>query len=272
MTDLVAIANGLDQTQTRHRIIFFDGIHEWAPENTMNIAFAGWQFDAMEQKIIPVAKEFVNSYVAESKKKINEYINANNYLKGEQECKLSMNMLDGITNDVSWFKEKDVSIKNDLKYQKQWQAKQNLLTTEQNLKDEYEKQFQQGDKHYWLQTINEIDARSKAVTAEGAMYKRLKAYLSLAFYSISNQLIKSNKDADAQNFVDLYKLIDSTNSEAWYFSAILNARNKNVKATQEDLIKAIANGFNDKTRLMQQPEFMQFGNQIDLEGIESKKK
>ncbi|MGH2564462.1 MAG: hypothetical protein ACRDE5_08115, partial [Ginsengibacter sp.] len=38
MTDLVAITNGLDQTQTRHRIIFFDGIHEWAPEKTMDIA------------------------------------------------------------------------------------------------------------------------------------------------------------------------------------------------------------------------------------------
>ena len=59
MTDLVAIANGLDQTQTRHRIIFFDGIHEWAPETTMNIAFAG-QFDAMEEKIIPVNNEFCN--------------------------------------------------------------------------------------------------------------------------------------------------------------------------------------------------------------------
>ena len=53
MTDLVAITNGLDKTQTRHRIIFFDGIHEWAPENTMNIAFAGLQLDAMQQKLIP---------------------------------------------------------------------------------------------------------------------------------------------------------------------------------------------------------------------------
>ncbi len=134
------------------------------------------------------------------------------------------------------------------------------------------KQFQQGDMNYWMKTINDIDAKSKAATAEGAMYKRLKAYLSLAFFSISNQLINGNQDAEAQNFVNLYKFIDPANSEAWYFSAILNARNKNAKATQEDLLKAVANGFKDKTRLIQQPGFQQLGNEIDLAGIESKMK
>jgi len=270
MTDLVAIDNGLDQTQTRHRIIFFDGIHEWAPENTMDIAFTGFQFDAMQEKIIPVDNVFVSSYITDSKKRIADFVKQNNFLKAEQESKLTANMLDGITSDVNWFKEKDASLKNNPAYQKQWQAKQNLLTTEQNLKNEYEKQFQQGDMNYWMKTINDIDARSKAATAEGAMYKRLKAYLSLAFYSISNQLIKGSQDADAQNFVNLYKIIDPANSEAWYFSAILNARGKNAKATQDDLIKAVGDGFNDKTRLMQQPEFQQLGNQIDLAEIESK--
>ena len=41
MTDLVSINTDLDKTQTRHRIIFFAGKHEWAPENAMDIAFAG---------------------------------------------------------------------------------------------------------------------------------------------------------------------------------------------------------------------------------------
>ena len=50
MTDLVALNNELDKTQTKHRIIFFDGKHEWSPENIMNIAFEGLQFDAMQRK------------------------------------------------------------------------------------------------------------------------------------------------------------------------------------------------------------------------------
>ena len=270
MTDLVAITNSLDQTQTRHRIIFFDGIHEWAPESTMKIAFTGFQLDAMQQKLIPFDNSFIGNYIAESKKKIDDYIQSNNYLEAEQENKLSISMLDGLTSDVNWFKQKDASIKSNSVYQKQLQAKQDLIAKEQNLKRIYGSQFQQGDVNYWIKTINDIDAKSKSTTPEGAMYKRLKAYLSLAFYSISNQLIKGNENAQAQNFVGLYKMVDPSNSEAWYFSAILDARNNNAKAAENDLLKAVANGFTDKVRLMQQPEFQKMGSQIDLNEIESK--
>ncbi|MGZ4049071.1 MAG: hypothetical protein ACXVNN_06895 [Bacteroidia bacterium] len=272
MTDLVAIANSLDQTQTRHRIIFFNGIHEWAPASTMNTAFQGFQLDAMLENMIPVNNKFISNYIFNSKKNIEEYLAADNYLKAETECKLSINMLDRLTNDVNWFKEKDSSLQSNLVFQKQWKAKQNLLVTEQNLKDEYQRQFQKGDMNYWIKTIKGIEARAKAATPEGAMYQRLNAFLSLAFYSISNQLIKGNQNNDAQYFVDLYKMVDATNSEAWYFSAILDARNNNAKATEDDLLKAVANGFNDKNRLMQQPEFQNSGTQINLEEIERKMK
>src|SRR5665647_1558733 len=272
MTDLVAITNDLDKTLTRHRIIFFDGIHEWAPESTMNIAFAGLQLDAMHEKLMPNDNLFINHFIANSKKRIADYLNTKNYIKAEEECKLSISMLDGLTVEVNWFKEKDVSIKNNPDYQKQWQAEHNLLVTEQNIKAVYMEKFQQADMNYWATTIKEVQTKAKAKTATGAMYKRLQAYLSLAFYSISNQLITTNRNSNAQYFVGLYKMADATNSEAWYFSAILNARNNNGKATEADLLKALENGFTDKNRLIQQPEFKNLGTQINLSEIESKMK
>jgi len=272
MTDLVAITNALDKTQIRHRLLFFDGIHEWAPENTMNIAFAGLQLDAMLEKLIPVDDTFINNYVDSSKKRIAGYSNTNDYIKVEDECKLSISMLDGLTNDANWFKEKDAAIKSNPVYQKQSEAAQHLFTTEQYIKNVFTQEFQQGDMNYWMKTIKDVQAKAKAKTEEGAMYQRLQAFLSLAFYSISNQMISGNKNSDAAYFVDFYKLTDPSNSEAWYFSAILNARNNNAKATGADLLKAVANGFNDKIRLMQQTEFQQLGMQINLAEIESKMK
>ncbi|MGH2648691.1 MAG: hypothetical protein ACRDE8_14035, partial [Ginsengibacter sp.] len=152
MTDLVAITNGLDQTQTRHRIIFFDGIHEWAPEKTMDIAFAGLQLDAMRQNLIQHNDTFINNYIDESEKRINNYLNESNYLKAESECKLSMSMLNGVTNDVYWFNKKEIALTSNPAYQKQSQAKQELLTEEQNIKAMYEQQFQHGDMNYWTKT------------------------------------------------------------------------------------------------------------------------
>ena len=72
MTDLVALNNDLDKTQTKHRIIFFNGKHEWAPENIMNIAFAGLQLDAMRNKFIPKNDSLISAYINDSKKRLEE--------------------------------------------------------------------------------------------------------------------------------------------------------------------------------------------------------
>ena len=98
------------------------------------------------------------------------------------------------------------------------------------------------------------------------MYTRLLAYLSLAFYSISNQLINSNHSPQAEFYTSLYKIADPTNSEAWYFSAILNARKGNAWAAESDLMKAVATGFRDSNRMVQQPEFLSL--HIDFNKIE----
>jgi predicted esterase len=271
MTDLVALNNDLDKTPTKHRVILFNGKHEWSPANTMNIAFAGLEFDAMRNNVIPKNDSLVNRYISNSKKRIDSSIKKNDWIQASNECTLSVNMLDGIA-DANWFKEKDNSIINNPAYKNQLQQQQGLFTIEQNKKAEYNAQFQQGDMNYWNKTINDLNTRSKATTAEGAMYQRLLAYLSLAFYSISNQLINSNQNKDAGYFVTLYTMADPTNSEAWYFSSLLDARNNNATATTNDLLKAVANGFNDEKRMLQQPEFQTLQPPVNFNEIETKMK
>lgn len=267
MTDLVALDGDLDRTRTRHRILYFDGKHEWAPESTMRIAFTGWQLDAMEAKLIPRNENFINSWVAKSKEQEETYERANRLIKAWDECRLSVSLLTGLT-DAAWFRQKAVSLDANALFHKQRQQEQTLLTTEQNMKAEYMQHFQQGDMGYWTGTIDGLRAKAVAGTAEGAMYQRLLAYLSLAFYSISNQLINAGQNGAARHFSDLYKMDDPTNSEAWYFSAILDAREGNKRMTESDLATAVRYGFNDRRRLRLQPEFSQM--KIDLSGLESK--
>ena len=269
-SDLVTINNDLDKTQSRHRIIFFDGIHEWAPESIMNIAFAGFDFDAMKEKMVPVNNTFINQYIEESKKRISEFMNKNTLVRAEEECKLSSNMLEGIAGEVNWFKEKAASIEKAPAYIRQLEKEQDLEATETKIKEIFMHQFQAGDENYWMKTIADVKNKAQVKAPEGAMYQRLQAYLSLAFYSISNQLITTGKNPDAAYFVDLYKKADPTNSEAWYLSAILDGREKNAKAAKSDLLVAIANGFIDINRMKQQPEFQQLGSEFNLSEFENK--
>ena len=256
MTELVAINAAFDKTSTRHRIIVFNGKHEWAPDATMDKAFAGLQFDAMRTKLLPVNEALINGFTTSSKNSIDKNYKENHLVKAVAQCTLTVSLLKGI-KDVSWFEQKTASITGLPSYQQQLQSQQHLLEIEQQIKAQFMQQLQQGDLPYWTKTINGLQAKAKAFTAEGAMYQRLLAYLSLAFYSYSNQLIKSDQNEGAQYFVTLYKMADPTNSEAWYFSAILQARKNDAAGVESDLLQAVKNGFTDKDRLRQQPEFKQ---------------
>ncbi|MES1250023.1 MAG: hypothetical protein ABUL46_05030, partial [Chitinophaga rupis] len=87
---------------------------------------------------------------------------------------------------------------------------------------------------------------------------------------LSNHMINGNENDLARNFVELYKMADPTNSEAWYFSAILHARAHETSAAESDLLKAVGYGFRDKPRLLQQPEFKNQSTPINFYKIESK--
>ncbi|HUB60256.1 MAG TPA: hypothetical protein VL978_06135 [Puia sp.] len=255
LTELVAVNNALDKTHTRHRLILFDGKHEWAPVNTMGLAFAGLQFDAMRAGLIPKDNQAIITYIEGSKKRLRAYQLTSQLLKAAQECNLSIADLDGLSRQVTFFRQQAAALGTNPLYLSQRQAQQDLLTQEQNTKAEYMQHFQQADDTYWTSTIHDLEAKSAGHTGEAQMYQRLLAYLSLAFYSISNQLITANDNVNARHFVELYKLADPTNSEAWYFSAILNAREGKEGIAEADLLKADNCGFRDKARLLQQPEF-----------------
>ena len=271
MTDLVAITNELDKTPVRHRIIFFAGKHEWAPEATMDVAITGLQLDAMRDGLLPVDTHFIGNFIKSSEAKIDGDLKTGNYLAAANECNLFKSLLDADSiKEAKNIREKAAAIKSNPAYQRQFKEKQDLIAKEQNRKDEFNEKFGTADISYWQKTISDLQQQAKKQTAEGAMNQRLLAYLLLAFYSISNQLMSTNRNQDAEHFVDLYKMVDPSNTEAWYFSAILNARNNNVKAAENDLLKAVSNGFTDKDRMRQQPEFKTI--QINFAGIESKMK
>lgn len=270
MTELVGLNGELDRTKTRHRILLFSGIHEWAPAATMRTAFAGLDLDAMAMGLLPRDAAAIGAFAGKSKQLVNGDIQAKNFIGARQECSIALSYLNGLSGETGWFQQQAAGLDRNAEYIKQRDARQQLLTVEENTKAEYMQHFQQGDRQYWTSTIDGLKAKVAAKTAASRMYQRLLAYLSLAFYSISNQLINAGENQGARHFVELYKLADPTNSEAWYFSAVLDAREGNGRTATEDLLAAVNQGFNDKTRLGQQPEFKRLAGKIDLKRVEDK--
>ena len=255
LTELVGISGELDKTHTRHRLLLFAGKHEWAPEGTMDRAFAGLQLDAMAQGRLPKEQLFVDQYVKKSKARLAADISAGDLLKAERECTVSVSCLDGVDKQADWFRQQGKSIAGSPKFNQQQQQERSLLAREESTRAGYMQHFQQVDTRYWDGVIADLNTKAAPGRPDAAMYQRLQAWLSLAFYSMSNRCIGSNANDQGRYFVDLYKKVDPANSEAWYFSAVLNARGGQQQAAFGDLEKAAALGFDDDRRLHQQPEF-----------------
>jgi hypothetical protein len=248
-------------------MILFDGKHEWAPQSDMRIAFLSVLLDRVRQNNKPGL--LISEYISLSKKRLTEFLDSHQWMQADNESIRSLQILKDIPSaDTAWFTQKHREISNSESFKKEEKSYLELFSQEQSFKSIYQQQFQKGDLQYWQQTIGDLREKSKSHSMEGAMYNRLLAFLSLAFYSISNQLINSNQNPGAEYYSGLYKLADPSNSEAWYFSAILNARNNNSDATESDLLKAVETGFRDSNRMMQQPEFLSL--HIDFNKIENR--
>lgn len=190
---------------------------------------------------------------------------AGRWVRAMSESVFSQNILSGVSQEVAWFTQKIGQLQQNQQYKNELHIQQALLEKEQQIKEDYQGHFQQQDRNYWVGVVNRLNAGAKGHTPEAAMNQRLLAFLSLAFYSISNQMLRQNNNDIAAYFVDLYKLADPTNTEAWYFSAQVNARNHQTQVVNQDLMKAVALGFNDLNRVSQQPEFQ---GQVNLPGVQ----
>ncbi len=153
MTDLVAINEALEKTRTRHRILFFAGKHEWAPEATMRIAFEGLQFDAMRAGDIAKDAVTIGGYVGSSKGRVAADRQAGLLIDARRECVLSLALLDGLTGEAGWFGAQAAAIGKDARYLREQEGLAKILATEEQTKAGYMQQFQQGDMAYWTRTI-----------------------------------------------------------------------------------------------------------------------
>ncbi|WP_343672932.1 hypothetical protein [Chitinophaga sp.] len=251
LTDLLGYHMALNKTNTKHHLIPYNGKHEWAPATAMDIAFAGIKAD--EGAAPP-------DFMARSRTRMEMDVQSNQFLKAETECRL---LLSYMPNDNFFKNQLDIILSNPA-YKTQSQEQMAVLVKEQNTKAAYNANLGTQDTAYWPKTIRSLNAGAQLPSFEGAMNQRLLAYLSLMFYSVSNHYIASHTDDVARHFVDLYELADPTNSEAYYFSAILYARAGDAAHAETALQQAVNNGFKDKVRYEQQPEFAHIKESVKL--------
>ena len=107
--------------------------------------------------------------------------------------------------------------------------------------------------------INE-EIKRQGNTESAYMLKRMLGSMSLTCYMQATGYLKSDQLDKADYFLQVYCIVDPTNSESWYLSAELHAKQTKIELCLQELAKAIDNGFKERERMMNDPAFSSIVN------------
>ncbi|MCX6251194.1 MAG: hypothetical protein NTX61_10640 [Bacteroidetes bacterium] len=256
MFELLKLDDQLERSGFRHALILFDGIHFWPPIEIMEKAFLWTGFCAMRNKQIPMNDEFINGFIDSENQLVQKAESKGDLLKAYNELKNTVRFLDGLTN-LDPLKDKLKELENKPETKKVLKSREDAMNRELAEQGKYVDSFFTKDLKWWHSQITNYELRitNSKKPQDTLAARRMLSYLSLVAYMSSTRALSTNDTTDAAYSLKIYEWVDPENTEVYYLGGILNMREgKGIQAIQALKI-AIAKGFNDKTRIQNQPEF-----------------
>jgi len=254
--EILNVEQQLSSLNIKNNICVFDGKHEWPKKETMEEVFRWLELNSMKNtfkiidySLVDKVKEFIDVKIknASDNKQIIEEYDYN---------KKAINFLDGLT-DITKYESRILNIETSEEYLNAKQNQNNNFSLETGLQQKYSQAFQTQNTKWWQNEINQINKFIKINKnpKQSLVYERVKSYLSLIAFMYSDKTVKMNNFANAEKFLQIYQMVDPTNSEVYYLKATIFNKQGNKQKTFENLNFAIDNGFEDLQRLNEDIEF-----------------
>ncbi len=222
-------------------------LHEWPSPNVLSnaIAFLILDKDAVNMKCID-GKELGRKLSENKKTEIEILKKKHDFLSALLVAK-NMARLHSEA-DANLFE----SLINSLEYSQEFNNELNRLREsirfELSVRDAYMKALLAEDLSWWkteISSLNNNISKDKDRYRNYA-YKRIKAFLGIMCYSISNKALQSNDLKNAEKLLSIYKLLEPDNPDMFYFYALYYKKKGNLRDAKSFLQKAINAGFSDQ--------------------------
>lgn len=253
LTEMTELDRALEQMGMRHLLITFPGKHAWPPHELMEQAFLWHRFNAMRDGLISKdpaqLKRFSDSIANTIVQSGNDPLQRS-LLLGE-----AISFLEGL-EPVESFRSQLRELTESKEYLRAVELEKARFSEEMQLQQELMGKLFSEQPEWWRKRMEAMDIRIRGGKgADTMMPIRLKAYISLLCYSNAQAAMKQNSHELANNIVDIYRIVDPSNPEPYYLKAILLSWAGDSASCFRELQMAVDKGFNDRARMMQQPEF-----------------
>lgn len=253
LVELKNLDRTLETSSFYHRLVVFDGKHEWPPVNTMEEAWQLLEINAMKNGTMEKNDSLITNFTLLQQQTINKLKGKNQLVETWNLCRNLTTLLYGLAETENYKKEV-IAIENspglmaamnsEIDAEKEEIKMQQQLTNAFNLK-----QFE------FIQ--NEINRLKKQ---KSLVNQRMLGFLGLVSYMYVNNTMNNGEFAGATSLspplsvqltelIKIYLLLEPGNPEAHYLHARLLAKLNQAQKAKNELKKAIELGFKDHARI-----------------------
>jgi tetratricopeptide (TPR) repeat protein len=161
--------------------------------------------------------------------------------------------LTGLTNTRSLVNDMN-HCKESSDYKSASEKMNKALILESRLLKGYVSALNLKDTLWWSNEIRKLNQQIDQVEDPFRLsaYKRVKSFISMAAYSLSNSSLKANDLTRAQKITGIYQMIDPGNPDAYYFRALYYLKTGQYQMAMDLFTKAVNTGFSDFQKARQE--------------------
>jgi predicted esterase len=231
-------------------IDLFDGGHAWPPAKNIWKALLWVELNAMkngvasrDSKMIEVAYDSIMSMV-------NQSIHQKRYLMSQQQCQWAVTTFSTLKNPET-FNKKLSEIEASPEFNSEANNAQKIQGQESKLRNAYIQNFGVQDTIWWKKELSVL--KDEMATTNDILYKqmlaRTKGFLGIVAYSYTSNAIANNDLDKAAKLIDLYKILEPENPDAYYYEAMLyDKKGKTIEAVKA-LQQSFKLGLTDRSKI-----------------------
>ncbi len=255
-TEIRQLDEMLEAAHYQHHLLVFNGIHQWPPKEILPDIFTWLSFDAMRQQAIPDDRNEINRFI-EKNDKIADSLVSKGQLTEQLAVYIKMlHYLKGLT-DVEPLQAEIKRLSSEKEVITYLKQQQKLFDLEQELQQNYSPELNLKNVDWWKNEAAQLHSLTKQSRKpeENQVYQRVLAFLSMNCYMYANDALKRGNLVSAEKYIEIYRLVDPTNTEHRYMAAKVAALNHNADAVFAALNQAFDLGFKDINRLKSDADF-----------------
>lgn len=252
-------------------VSIIEGKHDWADNEEMDLVFKWFKLNEIRNGISEAANYPVNKWLDEYKDAVMQRdqnapieILYNQFVKGSA---LFHDVL-----DISFFENEKTNFRENYKGWPSFQKNKTVATyAERSWDSKFAVALNQDDPFFhwngYLEKLEEeINNAPNQVIKRGL--ERVYPYLSLVSFLQMDGYYRLEKLDSAKLWLEMLANIDPENPDVYYYKALFNANDNFLVA--QSLDKAIALGFNDYKKLLNQKEFATLNKQDWINAIKKR--